>query len=163
MDHKNYIRLPSAKKLFYSTQKKEYAKVMRILLHQFLKSEALCAYLTSKKIKKTMMDQNYTAIRNIFKDLHATSNEWLFIFRKDIKILIYYFLFVRRYLLIWFIIIEIMFIRKQKNIYHIGRNTVNFMKIPLFTFATKFNAKKDYYTILEIPKDASNDQIRRAF
>ena len=75
MEHKNYIRLPSAKKLFYNTQKKEHAKIMRILLNHFLKSEAMCAYLTSKKIKKTMMDQNYTAIRNIFKDLQATSKE----------------------------------------------------------------------------------------
>ena len=85
MEHKNYIRLPSAKKLFYNTQKKEHAKIMRILLNHFLKSEAMCAYLTSKKIKKTMMDQNYTAIRNIFKDLQATSKEWLFIFHKYSK------------------------------------------------------------------------------
>jgi hypothetical protein len=75
MEHKNYIRLPSAKKLFFNAQKKEYAKIMRILLHHFLKAEAMCAYLTSKKIKKTMMEQNYIAVRNIFRDLQATSNE----------------------------------------------------------------------------------------
>jgi preprotein translocase subunit Sec63 len=56
-----------------------------------------------------------------------------------------------------------MFIRKHTKIYHIGLNTIKFLKNPSFSFTTKFNAKKDYYTILGIPKDASNDQIKKAF
>ena len=56
-----------------------------------------------------------------------------------------------------------MFIRKHTKIYHIGLNTINLVNNPSFDFATKFNPKKDYYTILGIPKDATNDQIKKSF
>lgn len=50
-----------------------------------------------------------------------------------------------------------MFIRKHTKIYHIGVKTINLLINPSFSYTTKFNANKDYYTTLGIPKDASND------
>lgn len=53
IQHRNYIRLPCVKKLFLAPRKNQQtAKVMRILLDDFIKNDALCYYLTSKKIKQ---------------------------------------------------------------------------------------------------------------
>jgi hypothetical protein len=70
VDYRNYIRLPTVKKLFSETKTtKEHSKLMRILLKQFIDDEAINCYWTSKKLRKDIMGHNYHSIRSIFKEL----------------------------------------------------------------------------------------------
>jgi hypothetical protein len=47
-------------------------KIMRILLKNFLMKDSHCYYLTSKKIKKSMMEYNFRSIRMIFQEIYAS-------------------------------------------------------------------------------------------
>ncbi len=50
-----------------------------------------------------------------------------------------------------------MFISKHAEIYHIAAQRLNSLTQASFSQASKFNPKKDYYSTLGIPKDASNE------
>lgn len=59
IDHRSYVKTPCVKPLFVGAKKtRDQTKIMRILLKDFLKNEALCCYLTSKKIKREAMPHN---------------------------------------------------------------------------------------------------------
>ncbi len=76
MEHRNYIRLPSARKLFFTGKcNKEATKILRIILKDFIQREALCAYLTSKKIKRESIPYHLLSFRNIFSDLVKSNVE----------------------------------------------------------------------------------------
>jgi hypothetical protein len=65
------VRLPDMKALFAGKRgSKDQSKIMRALLGDFLKKEALLCYLTSKKIKRDSMPYNYNSIRNVLKDIY---------------------------------------------------------------------------------------------
>jgi hypothetical protein len=58
------------KKLFLNSPSgDEFAKVMRVLLHYFLKKDSMLFLLTSKKIKRHTVGHHFQAIRNIEKEL----------------------------------------------------------------------------------------------
>lgn len=72
-EYTNYIRLSCVKKMFVCTRVnksgKFQTKIMRILLNDFLRKEAHCFYLTSKKIKRVGMNHNYQSIRSILREI----------------------------------------------------------------------------------------------
>lgn len=70
---------------YYFMEKKNdqnNTKIMRIFLKNYLTKEAHCHFLTSKKIKKSLMPQNYNAIRHILKDIQNAKNCWADNFNK---------------------------------------------------------------------------------
>jgi hypothetical protein len=71
VEHRNYVRLPDMKALFTGKRgSREQAKVMRVLLKEFLQKEAMLCYLTSKKIKRESMPYNFYSIRNVLADIY---------------------------------------------------------------------------------------------
>lgn len=70
IDYRNYVRVPSVQRLFVGCDRtQDHAKILRVLLFDFLQKEAISCYLTSKKIKKEAMEFNYRSIRHIFNEI----------------------------------------------------------------------------------------------
>ena len=69
-NHRNYIRISSVQKLFVSQPFcEEETKIMRIILEDFIKNEALVCFLTSKKVGKDEASNNFLAFRTILRSL----------------------------------------------------------------------------------------------
>jgi hypothetical protein len=66
-DYRHYIGISSIRVLFRPAQheEKEFTKIMRILLHDFIQNDALACFLTSRKTKRGEMTQNLECLRNI--------------------------------------------------------------------------------------------------
>ncbi len=75
VDHRGYVRMPEVKPLFVADRNsKEETKIMRVLLKDFLQREALCCYLTSKKIKRQAMPHNLRCIKNLLSVIYKSRN-----------------------------------------------------------------------------------------
>ena len=73
VDHRNYVKLPDVRDLFVAGKNnREQAKIMRVLLKDFLQNEALCCYLTTKKVKKQAMPHNFHCMKNILKEIFSS-------------------------------------------------------------------------------------------
>lgn len=64
IDFRNYIKVSSIRPMFLGHALcNEHAKIMRVLLKEFIRNEALPCYLTSKKIRRGVMEHNLTSLR----------------------------------------------------------------------------------------------------
>lgn len=70
VNHKNYIRLSTAKKLFsLRSYHADYSAMMRTLLNHFLNNQAPLCYLTSRKAGKEDPRNNFKAFRSLVYQL----------------------------------------------------------------------------------------------
>jgi hypothetical protein len=69
-DYRNYIKISSIRSLFLGQDfVQEHTKLMRVLLGEFIRNEALPCYLTSKKAMRGVMIHNLASLRLVMQEL----------------------------------------------------------------------------------------------
>ena len=70
VDFRNYVRITSVRKLFIDQPfGRGQAKIMRIMLKDFLEKEALVCFITSKKIQRGAVNYSLTYRRTLIEEI----------------------------------------------------------------------------------------------